>query len=791
MAVDALARALAAGKVPVTAYEMAVKAGYTGTEEQFAEDMGNSGTNATNAAASASAAAASAESVSASAAQIATNTSDISDLKTQIAPEFNTSTNYKAGDYVVKDGVLYRFVYAHDAGAWKTGANVDAVAVTTGRSITDSSNLLRPDIEILNNTVFDTFKKTQKSDAVETGTAIRRTTVLIDGLSISNGQAYKVKVTDPDGIIGQNTSNKYTLQYMYCYDSKGDLTETHSGMEIGTVYTFTAVGDIAYITGRKDTLVTPPGRLVTTVEYETADHQHSVEYRLNALEQHEDDVTAIKNTLYYDDVEKSGSTVLSGVTHFSTILVVDDIYIPNGDMFSVSVDFEAGSGSAETFGMSIRANKNGPGETPSYETIINNISPGSTKELTAPVAIYGIGIYKTTPSSSNPPVITGTVTITVNYTSADFRKTVEYRLNDLDKVDDLPEYYLVNHGDGALDTDAYLQTKSSRITALASACAGNGDVFAFCTDQHWNFNEKHSPAILRYLCRNTHIPMLVLGGDTGKGIRQDCVDMFRDGFTGKIHGIAGNHDWYASDNGTFNGDGNTIAYALDIYNRDQIGNTLDHYYYVDNNRQKIRYIFLNAFAYDATNPNEVKNGYTAAQLTWFTTAALAAPAGWDYIIFTHHIGRVDARSENRDESTVDMYSFRDAIDEFNYASDSGKVIAIIQGHAHFDTVCHTLGHAGDMSDGVPIITTTCDKCVQYGDAEYWIGTYREANKGTIYEQAFDVMIVDRENHKITAVRIGCPAMDNTDKTYTSEGFDPTPTLEEREVSYAGLYPGNP
>lgn len=85
MAVDALARAIAAGKVPVTAYEMAVKAGYTGTEEQFAQDMGNSGTNAANAAASASAAAASAESVSASAAQIATNTNDISDLKESLS----------------------------------------------------------------------------------------------------------------------------------------------------------------------------------------------------------------------------------------------------------------------------------------------------------------------------------------------------------------------------------------------------------------------------------------------------------------------------------------------------------------------------------------------------------------------------------------------------------------------------------------------------------------------------------------------------------------------------------
>ena len=93
MAVDALARALAAGKVPVTAYEMAVKAGYTGTEEQFAQDMGNSGTNAANAAASASAAAASAESVGASAAQIATNTSDISDLKTQFEYYLNLPAN--------------------------------------------------------------------------------------------------------------------------------------------------------------------------------------------------------------------------------------------------------------------------------------------------------------------------------------------------------------------------------------------------------------------------------------------------------------------------------------------------------------------------------------------------------------------------------------------------------------------------------------------------------------------------------------------------------------------------
>lgn len=95
MAVDTLARAIAAGKVPVSAYEMAVAGGYTGTLEEFEADMGNSGTNATNAAASASAAAASAESIAASAAQIETNKSDIADLK-----EFQTDVeeNYARTD---------------------------------------------------------------------------------------------------------------------------------------------------------------------------------------------------------------------------------------------------------------------------------------------------------------------------------------------------------------------------------------------------------------------------------------------------------------------------------------------------------------------------------------------------------------------------------------------------------------------------------------------------------------------------------------------------------------------
>lgn len=51
MAVDIIARGLAsrADSKAITAYEYAKQAGYTGTEQEFAEDMGNSATNATNA----------------------------------------------------------------------------------------------------------------------------------------------------------------------------------------------------------------------------------------------------------------------------------------------------------------------------------------------------------------------------------------------------------------------------------------------------------------------------------------------------------------------------------------------------------------------------------------------------------------------------------------------------------------------------------------------------------------------------------------------------------------------
>lgn len=53
-------------------------------------------------------------------------------LDSIVADEFSTSDSYLDGEYVLKDGVLYRFTADHAAGAWSTS---DTEAITVGEAL--------------------------------------------------------------------------------------------------------------------------------------------------------------------------------------------------------------------------------------------------------------------------------------------------------------------------------------------------------------------------------------------------------------------------------------------------------------------------------------------------------------------------------------------------------------------------------------------------------------------------------------------------------------------------------
>lgn len=113
MAVDSIARALAATRELVTAYQYAVAAGYSGTEDEFKADMGTIGS---------------------ATAQIGENTGNIELLRALFAgiqPSMTATQNYEIGDFVVVDFKLYRVTAPISSGSTLAiGTNV--VETTVG-----------------------------------------------------------------------------------------------------------------------------------------------------------------------------------------------------------------------------------------------------------------------------------------------------------------------------------------------------------------------------------------------------------------------------------------------------------------------------------------------------------------------------------------------------------------------------------------------------------------------------------------------------------------------------------
>lgn len=308
----------------------------------------------------------------------------------------------------------------------------------------------------------------------------------------------------------------------------------------------------------------------------------------------------------------------------------------------------------------------------------------------------------------------------------------------------VPDYYYTN---------SYLDNKISRINTLASGCAATGDAFIFITDEHWTLNQKQSMPLISAINESCHIDKVISGGDTADSPSEDFCNKLRKAFPHRIYHVAGNHDWFPED-------GNLMYYYMDAYNVDQIGNPENHYYYVDNPQKKIRYIVLNRFK--KVNNEWINMNNDATQISWLTNEALDVESGWSILVFDHYILKGDGVALALDG-----------------AKNNGvDIIAIIVGHTHYDMIQHTDG-------GIPMIYTTCDKngaWISGGvDQEPWLTEDRPS--GTIYEQAFDVFVVDRVNKTITAVRIGMPAMDNVDIAKDSTGWTYHGTLEERVITY--------
>lgn len=311
------------------------------------------------------------------------------------------------------------------------------------------------------------------------------------------------------------------------------------------------------------------------------------------------------------------------------------------------------------------------------------------------------------------------------------------------KAAELPSYY---------HRDCYFEKKYNRIHQLMKTSMANGDAFVFITDEHWEGgNQGNSIGLIRRLNDFIKIPRLFSGGDTGDYGSEAFCRLLQENFSGDIHHVCGNHDYFNRDN-----QGATLFHMMDVGKENQVGNPGRHYYYVDNRQQKIRYVVLSAFDWDEGGSTcAAKNGYEEAQLQWLQNTALAVDGDWTVIVFTHSL--ITGMVETMDNAVTQ------AIDACN---QNNNIVAILQGHAHYDWIAQTAG-------GIKIAVTTCDKNAAAEGADDHIAVRAD---GTIQEQAFDVCVLDKTARTLTMVRIGAPVMEGTTESDWT-------LSEERVISY--------
>lgn len=350
-------------------------------------------------------------------------------------------------------------------------------------------------------------------------------------------------------------------------------------------------------------------------------------------------------------------------------------------------------------------------------------------------------------------------------------------------VGELPSYYTSD--------DNYIAGKAATINGLRS---DDRVQFAFVTDYHMTGYASrggqtgHSGALLKYLAENTMVDLCVNGGDIANGdgrwadsteykaifrrqIRSGCAALRVPGMVTLY--VAGNHD------GGKSGDV-PAAYARRL-TEDELCMTsglqalrghviVDQrnplQYYVDDVVHNVRYIVaalgLNNRGSDSSNPPIVTTQTTEEAFCFIATALRTAPANCGIVIFNHEImrtdsgyvtttyghttqlmGLVDAYKARSADYTVSTYS----TSRSDFSGCTGRVLAIIGGHSHFD-------YSFTSTGGIPVITTTTDcaggQFLLSGSAV----TSKPRPTSDIREQAFDVFTVEPSTGKIWATRIG-------------------------------------
>ncbi len=325
--------------------------------------------------------------------------------------------------------------------------------------------------------------------------------------------------------------------------------------------------------------------------------------------------------------------------------------------------------------------------------------------------------------------------------------------------------------------------------------------FGLISDIHWAKERPgYSGAILEKIANACAIPYIFNGGDTVSGAGTCAADLLFSQLQGyhnefnalesRMLMVQGNHDPAYSefeppryyDQNITKAEVYEYIFRYETKYPDRVMSEDGSYFYVDNQRSKVRLIAMNPYDVPSDEVNEDGSakynkmrlpGYRQAQLEWFAKEALNVPStDWTVVLCTHSNPATKliesdylCRNEDVIPQIISAYrngtpckvvtSFDDITDynidlECDFTGRGGEFAVWVSGHTHLDLQC--------VVDGT-LCTSIVSDWNHQGKRLPFLRT-----GGTIMEHAFDIFTIDTEKHKLYVTRVG--AGDDREYDYT-------------------------
>lgn len=293
--------------------------------------------------------------------------------------------------------------------------------------------------------------------------------------------------------------------------------------------------------------------------------------------------------------------------------------------------------------------------------------------------------------------------------------------------------------------DVFIEEVQRVKSVVESKRTDNDLVLAVLTDSHYTVNGTWADTAMNLLDFNKKVltdGLIHLGDLTDGMVSREATheyskmildDLETAGVP--VHVVLGNHDanYFGGNKDIF-----SLEEQVRLYQRNRKDNIDKPYYFTDYKKQKVRCIFLSAYA----NEKTPRYGFDKGQILWVKQILGETPADYKIVCFSHDapLSCLDFWSETIRNGDMLMETLE------NHQYKKRNILAFVHGHTHADFIY--------QKRAFPIVSIGCAKCEDMLENKPAGAVTQKREPNTISQELWDVLIIKPAEETIHFIRFG-------------------------------------